>query len=85
MRGWPTSRGITCKTYTGQIVVDYLICFQIFTSRVLKFDIGDCSIEMKYDHVLLLVKLDFHVNPHNNQIFGIKKKFFSKGKILMNQ
>jgi hypothetical protein len=52
---------------------------------VLKFDTGDCSIEMKYDHVLLLVKLDFHANPHNNQIFEIKKKKNFKGKILMNQ
>jgi exonuclease III len=59
MRGWPASGGITCKTYNGQSVVDYLICSQSFTSRVLKFDIGDCPIEMKSDHAPLLVKLDF--------------------------
>jgi hypothetical protein len=53
MRGWPTSRGITCKTYNGQSVVDYSICSQSFTSKVLKFDIGDCPIEPKSDHAPL--------------------------------
>jgi hypothetical protein len=85
MRGWPASRGITCKNYNGQSLVDYLICSQSFTSRVLKFDIGDCPIEMKSDHVPLLVKLNFPASPHNNQIIGIRKKNISKGKILINQ
>jgi hypothetical protein len=84
MREWPTLGGITCKTYNGHSVVDYLTCSQSFTSRVLKFDIGDCPIEMKSDHAPLLVKLDFHDSPHNNQILGIQKKNLSKGKILMN-
>jgi len=37
MRRWPTSGGITCKTYNGQSVVDCVICSQSFTSRLLKF------------------------------------------------
>jgi hypothetical protein len=81
---WPTSMGITCINYNGQSVVDYLICSQSFTSRMLKFDIGDYPIEMKSDHAPLLDKLDFPANPHNNQILGIQKKNISKGKILMN-
>jgi hypothetical protein len=44
MRGWSSLGGITCKNYNGQSVVDYLICSQSFTSRVLKFVIGDCPI-----------------------------------------
>jgi len=55
MRGWPTLGGISCKTYNGQSVVDYLIRSQSYTSRVLKFYIGDFPIEMKYDHAPLLV------------------------------
>jgi hypothetical protein len=84
MRWWLTSGGITCKTYNGQSVVDYLICSQSFTSRVLKFDIGDCLVEMKSNHAPLLVKLDFSASRHNNKILGIQKKNISKGKILMN-
>ena len=85
MRGWPASGGITCKTYNGQSVVDYLICSQSFTSRVLKFDIGDFHIEMNSDDAHLLVKLDFPSSPHHNQILDIQKKNLSKGKILMNK
>jgi hypothetical protein len=77
--------GYHMQNLHGQSVVDYLICSQSFTSRVLKFDIGDCPIEMKYDDAPLFVKLDFPTSPRNNQILGIQKKNLSKGKILINQ
>jgi hypothetical protein len=51
----------------------------------MRFDIGDCPIEMKFDHAPLLVKLDFPASLHNNQILSIQKKNIFKGKILMNQ
>ena len=86
MRRWSTLGGITCKTYDGQSVVDYVICSQSFTSRLLKFDIGDCSIEIKYDHAPLFVKMDFaHSSPHNMKNLGIQNKSLFKGKILINQ
>ena len=86
MRRWPTSWGITCKTYNGQSVVDYVIFSQSFIPRILKFDIGDHLIEMKSDHAPLFVKLDFaSTSPYNNQNFGTKKITPSKGKILLNQ
>ena len=57
-----------------------------FNSRLLKFDIGDCPIEMKSDHAPLFAKLDFsHSNPHNRQALGIQKQALYKGKILINQ
>lgn len=67
MRGWKNSRGIKCKNYNGQSVVDYVIWSQSFTSRVLKFDIEKYRIEMKSNHAPLFVKLDVApTSPHNN-------------------
>ena len=86
MRRWPTSRGITCKTYKGQSVVDYVICSQSFIPRIPKFDIGDRLVEMKSNHAPLFVKLDFaSTSPYKNQNFGTKKITPSRGKILLNK
>ena len=86
MRRRPTSGGITCKTYNGQSVVDYVICSHSFIPRILKFDTGDHLVEMKSDHAPLFVKLDFaSTSPYNNQNFGMKKITPSRGKILLNQ
>lgn len=75
MRGWANSRAITCKTYNGQSVVDYVICSQNLTTRVLEFEINNCPIEMKSNHMPLLVKLDFASNnPHNKKRFPHAKE-----------
>ena len=40
----PRSSGITCKTYNGQSVVDYVICSQSFICNLSNFRIVVCPI-----------------------------------------
>ena len=58
MANWPSLGGITYKTYNGHSMVDYVLCSQTTISRLLEFNVGACPIELKSDHMPLLVRLD---------------------------
>ena len=78
--------GVTCKTYNGHNVVDYILCSQTSISRLLEFNIGACPIELKSDHMPLLVKLD--IQNHRSQETDnsiLHKNNNSRGKISLNQ
>ncbi|KAH9299597.1 hypothetical protein KI387_031279, partial [Taxus chinensis] len=86
MRAWPRLGNITCKTYNGQSVVDYVICSQSFISTLLEFEIGDCPIELKSDHRPLLVKLGTAFNQQQrNQAHHMQKASQKQGKIILNK
>lgn len=60
MKMCPKLGSITCKTYNGQSVVDYVLCSQNSVSRLLEFNTGCCPIGLNFDHMPLLVKFNIH-------------------------
>jgi len=86
MKAWPTSGGIMCKTYSGQSVVDYVICSQSIVCNLLEFNIEACPIEMNFDHMPLCIKLGIHTSEiQEGQTQQGHKKVHAIGKILINQ
>ncbi|KAH9298448.1 hypothetical protein KI387_030130 [Taxus chinensis] len=85
MKTWPRSSNITCKTYNGQSVVDYVICTQSTICRLLEFEIGDCPIELKSDHNPLLVKLGTISNQQGKQVHRKQETSPKQGKIILNK
>ena len=58
-------------------VVDYMICSQNLTSRVLELDIAEAPIEMKLDHMPFYIRLNLiPTNQHD------KCDLFREGKQL---
>ena len=86
MKAWPTSGGITCKTYNGQSVVDYVICSQGLICKLLEFNIEACPIEMNFDHMPLCIKLGIQSNGiQEEETQQGHKKVHANGIILINQ
>lgn len=86
VRKWPNSGYITCKTYNGQSVVDYAICSQNYTSKILEFEIGECPTGLNLNHNLISLKLTTHTKDQKNgqQVYK-KRKGPLASRILMTQ
>ena len=57
LKAWPSSGNITCHTYNGQSVVDYVISSKKFMTSFIDIEVKDCPIEMNSDHNPIYVKI----------------------------